>query len=54
MISTFLFYFEEYYRNTLKAVKEENDRLVERHMKFCKEQAPEVFLLPFLKVLTVS
>ncbi|KGL90216.1 Coiled-coil domain-containing protein 83, partial [Charadrius vociferus] len=31
----------EYYRNTLKAVKEENDRLVERHMKFCKEQAPE-------------
>ncbi|XP_074933516.1 coiled-coil domain-containing protein 83 [Phalacrocorax aristotelis] len=31
----------EYYRNALKAVKEENDRLVERHMKLSKEQAPE-------------
>ncbi|NXJ00777.1 CCD83 protein, partial [Psophia crepitans] len=31
----------EYYRNALKAVKEENDRLVERHMELSKEQAPE-------------
>ncbi|KFZ69375.1 Coiled-coil domain-containing protein 83, partial [Podiceps cristatus] len=31
----------EYYRNALKTVKEENDRLVERHMKLSKEQAPE-------------
>ncbi|KFQ72519.1 Coiled-coil domain-containing protein 83, partial [Phaethon lepturus] len=31
----------EYYRNALKAVKEENDSLVERHMKLSKEQAPE-------------
>ncbi|KAM6382197.1 coiled-coil domain-containing protein 83 [Alca torda] len=31
----------EYYRNALKATKEENDRLVEMHMKLCKEQAPE-------------
>ncbi|NXH72283.1 CCD83 protein, partial [Hydrobates tethys] len=31
----------EYYRNALKAVKEENDRLVERQMKLSKEQAPE-------------
>ncbi|NXW58014.1 CCD83 protein, partial [Eurystomus gularis] len=31
----------EYYRNALKAVKEENDRLVERHMKISKEQALE-------------
>ncbi|NXJ50904.1 CCD83 protein, partial [Spizaetus tyrannus] len=31
----------EYYTNALKAVKEENDRLVERHMKLSKEQAPE-------------
>ncbi|NXG85387.1 CCD83 protein, partial [Stercorarius parasiticus] len=31
----------EYYRNTLKATKEENDRLVEMHMKLCNEQAPE-------------
>ncbi|KFQ85851.1 Coiled-coil domain-containing protein 83, partial [Phoenicopterus ruber ruber] len=32
---------KEYYRNALKTVKEENDRLVERHMKLSKEQAPE-------------
>ncbi|KAM9602006.1 coiled-coil domain-containing protein 83 isoform 3-T5 [Morphnus guianensis] len=32
---------KEYYTNALKAVKEENDRLVERHMKLSKEQAPE-------------
>ncbi|OXB73958.1 UNVERIFIED_CONTAM: hypothetical protein H355_012956, partial [Colinus virginianus] len=31
----------EYYRNALKAVKEENDTLVEMHMKKAKEQAPE-------------
>ncbi|KAM7129931.1 coiled-coil domain-containing protein 83 isoform 1-T1 [Ciconia maguari] len=31
----------EYYKNALKAVKEENDRLVERQMKLSKEQAPE-------------
>ncbi|KAF1531587.1 Coiled-coil domain-containing protein 83, partial [Eudyptula minor] len=31
----------EYYRNALKSVKEENDRLLERHMKLSKEQAPE-------------
>ncbi|KAM6099722.1 coiled-coil domain-containing protein 83 isoform 2-T2 [Theristicus caerulescens] len=31
----------EHYRNALKAVKEENDRLVEKHMKLSKEQAPE-------------
>ncbi|NWS53071.1 CCD83 protein, partial [Chunga burmeisteri] len=31
----------EYYRNALKAVKEENDRLVERHVELSKEQAPE-------------
>ncbi|XP_074906265.1 coiled-coil domain-containing protein 83 [Buteo buteo] len=31
----------EYYTNALKAVKEENDRLVEKHMKLSKEQAPE-------------
>ncbi|NXJ93404.1 CCD83 protein, partial [Corythaixoides concolor] len=31
----------EYYRNALKAVKEENDRLIESHMKLSKEQAPE-------------
>ncbi|KAM9388365.1 coiled-coil domain-containing protein 83 [Phaethornis superciliosus] len=31
----------EYYRNTLKAMKEENDRQVENHMKLTKEQAPE-------------
>ncbi|KFR08368.1 Coiled-coil domain-containing protein 83, partial [Opisthocomus hoazin] len=31
----------EYYRNALKAVKEENDRLVEWHMKLSKEQALE-------------
>ncbi|NXI46927.1 CCD83 protein, partial [Galbula dea] len=30
-----------YYRNALKAVKEENDRLVEMHMKLSKDQAPE-------------
>ncbi|KFP92194.1 Coiled-coil domain-containing protein 83, partial [Apaloderma vittatum] len=32
---------KEYYRNALKAVKEENDRLVERHKMLSKEQAPE-------------
>ncbi|NWW94122.1 CCD83 protein, partial [Rhynochetos jubatus] len=31
----------EYYKNALKAVKEENDRLVEMHVKLSKEQAPE-------------
>ncbi|NWX52847.1 CCD83 protein, partial [Steatornis caripensis] len=31
----------EYYRKALKAVKEENDRLVQRHMKINKEQASE-------------
>ncbi|NXF39599.1 CCD83 protein, partial [Nyctibius bracteatus] len=31
----------EYYRNALEAVKEENDRLIERHVKLSKEQAPE-------------
>ncbi|NXO55100.1 CCD83 protein, partial [Aramus guarauna] len=31
----------EYYKNALKALKEENDRLVERHMELSKEQAPE-------------
>ncbi|GAB0180881.1 coiled-coil domain-containing protein 83 [Grus japonensis] len=31
----------EYYRNALKALKEDNDRLVERHMELSKEQAPE-------------
>ncbi|XP_008494993.2 coiled-coil domain-containing protein 83 [Calypte anna] len=31
----------EYYRNTLKAMKEENDRQVENHMKLTKEKAPE-------------
>ncbi|XP_054078959.1 coiled-coil domain-containing protein 83 [Rissa tridactyla] len=31
----------EYYRNALKETKEENDRLVEMHMKLLKEQAPE-------------
>ncbi|NXY76406.1 CCD83 protein, partial [Glareola pratincola] len=31
----------EYYRNVLKATKEENDRLFEMHMKLCKEQALE-------------
>ncbi|NXW03418.1 CCD83 protein, partial [Fregetta grallaria] len=31
----------EYYRNALKAVKEENDKVVERHMELSKEQAPE-------------
>ncbi|KFP61421.1 Coiled-coil domain-containing protein 83, partial [Cariama cristata] len=31
----------EYYSNALKAVKEENDRLVERHAELSKEQAPE-------------
>ncbi|KAM9245401.1 LOW QUALITY PROTEIN: uncharacterized protein RG961_002073 [Leptosomus discolor] len=31
----------EYYRNALQAVKEENDSLVERHMKLMKEQALE-------------
>ncbi|NXK04958.1 CCD83 protein, partial [Herpetotheres cachinnans] len=31
----------EYYTNALKAVKEENDRLFERHMKLSKEQAHE-------------
>ncbi|XP_014797030.1 PREDICTED: coiled-coil domain-containing protein 83 isoform X1 [Calidris pugnax] len=31
----------KYYRNALKAAKEEKDRLVERHMKLCKEQALE-------------
>ncbi|KFO08527.1 Coiled-coil domain-containing protein 83, partial [Balearica regulorum gibbericeps] len=31
----------EYYRNALEALKEENDRLVERHMELSKEQAPE-------------
>ncbi|KFP09755.1 Coiled-coil domain-containing protein 83, partial [Egretta garzetta] len=31
----------EYYRNALNTVKEENDRLVERHTKLSKEQAPE-------------
>ncbi|NXJ58929.1 CCD83 protein, partial [Rostratula benghalensis] len=31
----------EYYRNTLKAAKEEKDRLIEEHMKLCKEEAPE-------------
>ncbi|KFZ52914.1 Coiled-coil domain-containing protein 83, partial [Antrostomus carolinensis] len=31
----------EYYRDALKAVKEENDRLVEKHMKLCKKQALE-------------
>uniref|UniRef100_A0A8C4UAI0 Coiled-coil domain containing 83 n=1 Tax=Falco tinnunculus TaxID=100819 RepID=A0A8C4UAI0_FALTI len=32
---------KEYYTNTLKAVKEENDRLLERHMELSKEQAHE-------------
>ncbi|NXU48932.1 CCD83 protein, partial [Turnix velox] len=32
---------KEHYRNALKATKEEKDRLVEAHMKLCKEQAPE-------------
>ncbi|NXJ82108.1 CCD83 protein, partial [Trogon melanurus] len=32
---------KEYYRNALKAVKEENDRLVERHKTLSKEQAPQ-------------
>ncbi|XP_071587688.1 coiled-coil domain-containing protein 83 isoform X2 [Heliangelus exortis] len=32
----------EYYRNTLKAMKEENDRQVENHMKLSKEKAPEI------------
>ncbi|KFQ17065.1 Coiled-coil domain-containing protein 83, partial [Merops nubicus] len=31
----------EYYGNSLKAVKEENDRLIEKHMKLSKEQATE-------------
>ncbi|NXT95353.1 CCD83 protein, partial [Anhinga rufa] len=31
----------EYYRNALKAMKEENDRLLERHMKLSKEKAAE-------------
>ncbi|NXL90304.1 CCD83 protein, partial [Alectura lathami] len=31
----------EYYRNALKAMKEEDDALVEMHMKKSKEQAPE-------------
>ncbi|KFW00196.1 Coiled-coil domain-containing protein 83, partial [Eurypyga helias] len=31
----------EYYKNAWKAVKEENDRLVEMHMKLSKEQAYE-------------
>ncbi|NXV71635.1 CCD83 protein, partial [Atlantisia rogersi] len=31
----------EYYRNTLEAVKEENDRRIESHVKLRKEQAPE-------------
>ncbi|KFQ31297.1 Coiled-coil domain-containing protein 83, partial [Mesitornis unicolor] len=31
----------EYYRNALKALKEENKRLVEEHMKSSKEQARE-------------
>ncbi|NXH18694.1 CCD83 protein, partial [Bucco capensis] len=30
-----------YYRNALKEVKEENDRLVEMHIKLSKEQARE-------------
>lgn len=47
MISGFLSCFEEYYRNALKAVKEENAALVEMYMKKNKEQAPEVFLLFF-------
>ncbi|XP_040503248.1 coiled-coil domain-containing protein 83 isoform X1 [Gallus gallus] len=31
----------EYYRNALKAMKEENDSLIEMHVKKNKEQAPE-------------
>ncbi|XP_042647913.1 coiled-coil domain-containing protein 83 isoform X2 [Tyto alba] len=31
----------EYYRNALKAVKKENDRMLEMHMRLSKEQAPE-------------
>ncbi|NXI71090.1 CCD83 protein, partial [Anseranas semipalmata] len=31
----------EYYRNALKAVREENDKLVESYVKKSKEQAPE-------------
>lgn len=53
MISGFLSCFEEYYRNALKAVKEENAALVEMYMKKNKEQAPEVFLLFFPRMLTV-
>uniref|UniRef100_A0A672UT58 Coiled-coil domain containing 83 n=1 Tax=Strigops habroptila TaxID=2489341 RepID=A0A672UT58_STRHB len=34
----------EYYRNALKAMKEENVRLVLKHMDLVKEQAPEVKL----------
>uniref|UniRef100_A0A8C2Y6N6 Coiled-coil domain containing 83 n=1 Tax=Coturnix japonica TaxID=93934 RepID=A0A8C2Y6N6_COTJA len=41
MISGFLFCFEGYYRNALKEMKEENDNLVEMHVKKNKEQAPE-------------
>ncbi|KFU93310.1 Coiled-coil domain-containing protein 83, partial [Chaetura pelagica] len=31
----------EYFRSTLKAMKEENDRQVLKHMELTKEQAPE-------------
>lgn len=48
------FFFEEYYRKALKAVKEENDRLVELYTKKSKEQAQEVSLLSFFKIPTAS
>ncbi|NWU98600.1 CCD83 protein, partial [Upupa epops] len=33
---------KEHYSNVLKAKEEENDRLIEKHMELCKEQALEM------------
>lgn len=41
------FCFEEYYREALKVVREENQKLFDRHMKLLSEEALKVFFLLF-------
>lgn len=44
-----MFCFEEYYREALKVVREENQKLFDRHMQLLSEAALKVFFLLFKK-----
>lgn len=48
MISDFpVFCFEEHFREALKAVREENQKRFDKHMKLLSEEALKVFFLLF-------